>query len=266
MAIVRHIQDGECTEIEPEPTRLPNHGSCNGTIWVSVDCSPWFRPLPVSTEWRRTVPAIEHQRNTMTQPPPFFENPDDTREEIMKATYVALCEHGYSDLTIQRIGDEFSKSKSLLYHHYDSKDELLLDFLEFMLERLEDQLPLQQAGGADDHIEIIVDRTFAPGDTTSDDSFSRALVELRSQAAHDERYREYFNRSDQFVRKHVAYVIRSGIEQGVLQDVDPRETAALFQIVFVGAMTQRVTSDNDILEDGRAAFERYVRECLLSEE
>jgi AcrR family transcriptional regulator len=196
----------------------------------------------------------------------FPDEPADTREAIMKATYDALCAHGYSDLTIQRIGDEFSKSKSLLYHHYDSKDELLLDFLEYMLDRLEERLPVHQAGGPEDHVRKIVERTFTLGDFVGDDDFSRALVELRAQAAHDEAYREHFTRSDAFVRKHIAYIIRSGIEEGVFRDVDPQETAALFQLVIVGSMTQRVTNDDDILTAAHDPFEQYVRECLLVDE
>jgi AcrR family transcriptional regulator len=201
----------------------------------------------------------------MSKQDDFLDDPTDTREEILRATYVAFCEHGYSDLTIQRIGDDFAKSKSLLYHHYDSKDDLLLDFLEFMLDRLEGQLSEPREGDAEQRIEEIVERTFAPAGYMTED-FTRALVELRAQAAHDDRYREYFTRSDQFVRNHVMYLIRSGIEAGVFQDVDARETAALFQVVFDGTISQHVTSDDDILGDARAAFERYVRSCLLDAE
>ncbi|WP_222914743.1 TetR/AcrR family transcriptional regulator [Natrinema sp. SYSU A 869] len=202
----------------------------------------------------------------MTQLPPFLEDPGGTRGAIMSATYTALCKHGYSDLTTQRIGDEFSKSKSLLYHHYDSKDDLLLDFLEFMLDQTEEQIPAYGEGGADDHIEEIVDQTFGFGNTATTTEFTQAVVELRSQAAHDDDYREYFTRSDQFVRKHVAHTIRSGIEQGVFQEVDPQQTAALFQTVLVGTMQLRVTNDDkDVLEDSRAAFERYIEEYLIKE-
>jgi AcrR family transcriptional regulator len=201
----------------------------------------------------------------MNQSAPFLENPESTREEILKATYEAFCKHGYSGITIQRISDEFPKSKSLLYHHYDGKDDLLLDFLEFMLDQGEEQLPLQTGEGADDHIEMIVDSMFLSGEIMNSEDFSRAMVELRAQAAHDDQYREYFSRTDRFISKHVEYVIRSGIEQGVFQEVDPEETAALFQVMFVGTTTQRVTSDESILEDCRAEFERYVRECLLKE-
>ncbi|MGQ3413919.1 TetR/AcrR family transcriptional regulator [Natrinema sp. LN54] len=203
----------------------------------------------------------------MTQLPPFLEDPGGTRGAIMSATYVALCKHGYSDLTIQRIGDEFSKSKSLLYHHYDSKDDLLLDFLEFMLNQVEEQIPVYGDGDVDDHIGEIVDQTFGFGDTATPTEFTQAIVELRSQATHNDDYREYFTRSDRFIRKHIAHTIRSGIEQGEFQEVDPQQTAALFQSVFLGTMVFRVTNDEEaVLEDSRDAFERYIREYLLVEE
>ncbi|WP_338727245.1 TetR family transcriptional regulator C-terminal domain-containing protein [Haladaptatus sp. DJG-WS-42] len=199
----------------------------------------------------------------MTHTPPFAIDPADTREAIMLATYRALCTHGYADLTIQRIGNEFSKSKSLLYHHYDSKDELLLDFLSFMLDSLDEQLPVHQSDGASDHLRAIVERMFAPTDEDGHGAFSRAMVELRAQAAHDDAYREHFTRSDQFFRKHIAHTIRSGIEQGVFQDVDANETAALLQTMFIGTMTQRVTGDEDALDATMTALNEYIDSQLL---
>ncbi|SDJ45095.1 DNA-binding transcriptional regulator, AcrR family [Halovenus aranensis] len=196
----------------------------------------------------------------------FFEEPEDTREEILKATYEAFCEHGYSDITIQKISDKFPKSKSLLYHHYDGKDELLLDFLEFMLSQAEEQFPLRTGEGADEHIELVLDTMFLSGGILTDEDFSRAMVELRAEAAHDERYREYFTRTDRFTSRHVEYLIRSGIEQGVFQEVDPEETAAMFQVMFVGTATQKVTSNESVLEACRSEFERYIRNCLLRDD
>ncbi|WP_336360841.1 TetR/AcrR family transcriptional regulator [Haladaptatus sp. ZSTT2] len=201
----------------------------------------------------------------MTHTPPFAIDPADTREAIMLATYRALCTHGYADLTIQRIGDEFSKSKSLLYHHYDSKDELLLDFLSFMLDSLDEQLPVHANGGAGDHLRAIVERMFAPTGEDGEGAFSRAMVELRAQAAHDDAYREHFTRSDQFFRKHIAHTIRSGIEQGVFQDVDANETAALLQTMFIGTMTQRVTGDEEALDATMAALNEYIDSQLLQD-
>lgn len=74
----------------------------------------------------------------------------DVRNAIMTATYEALCAHGYTDLTAQDIADRTDKSKSLLFYHYDSKDDLVADFLVFLRELFDerfddtdDQSPVQ---------------------------------------------------------------------------------------------------------------------------
>ena len=182
----------------------------------------------------------------MTRTPPFLEEPTDTREAIMKATYLALCEHGYADLTIQHIADEFDKSKSLLYHHYGSKDELLLEFLEFMLDRFEANLPYPGGKTETEYLDAFLDRVLATPLPEGARDFSRAMVELRAQAAHDEEFRAYFTRSDRFFRKQLAHLVRGGIERGVFRDVDPERTAAALHAVVTGAMTQRATTDDDV--------------------
>ncbi|MFB6141054.1 MAG: TetR/AcrR family transcriptional regulator [Halosimplex sp.] len=199
----------------------------------------------------------------MTRTPPFLEDPSTTREAIMKATYHALCEHGYADLTIQRIGDEFEKSKSLLYHHYDSKDDLLLDFLDFMLERFEDRLPYPQGESVTEHLDAILDRVLVAPSAEESGDFAQAMVELRAQASHDAEFRDHFTRSDQFFRKQIARIIREGTEQGVFREVDSRQTAATIHAIVVGTMTQRVTTDDDRTDLIRAEVDRYLRNCVL---
>ncbi|HET7323460.1 MAG TPA: helix-turn-helix domain-containing protein, partial [Halococcus sp.] len=64
----------------------------------------------------------------------------DTTDELMHATYRALCKHGYANLTMQDIADESTKSKAALHYHYDTKQDLLLAFLSFLYERFEERL------------------------------------------------------------------------------------------------------------------------------
>ncbi|WP_423744281.1 TetR/AcrR family transcriptional regulator (plasmid) [Haladaptatus sp. SPP-AMP-3] len=202
----------------------------------------------------------------MTETPTFLEDPTDTRDAIMRATYLALCNHGYADLTIQRIADEFPKSKSLLYHHYDGKDDLLLDFLEFMLEQQRERIPAEPTSSADDHLNAIFKRVFRTPMTDDYRDFWRAMVELRAQAAHDEKYRDHFTRSDEFFRELFANVVRSGIDDGVFREVNPERTAAYLQTTITGVMTQRVTTNGDIIEDVREELDEYVRLRLLAGE
>jgi len=202
----------------------------------------------------------------MTRTPSFLEEPSTTREAIMKATYHALCRHGYANLTIQHIGDEFEKSKSLLYHHYDSKADLLLDFLDFMLEQFEDRIPYPQSQSVTEYLDAILDRILVTPFPEESRDFARTMVELRAQAAHDDEFREHFTRSDQFFRKQIARIIRAGIEQDVFQDVDSRQTASMIHTIIIGTMTQRVTTDDDLADQIRTEVDRYLQECVLADE
>lgn len=186
----------------------------------------------------------------------LFDDPNGTREEIMEATYEALCQHGYADLTIQRIGDEFPKSKSLLYHHYDSKDALLLDFLAYMLEHFETSVPRQDHPDAAAHLQAVFDHVLPDELDEGPREFTSAMVELRAQAAHDPEYREHFTRSTRFFHDRFATIVESGIDQGVFRDVDPDRVAALLLATIDGARFQRVTIEGD---DDIAAVREELR-------
>lgn len=201
----------------------------------------------------------------------FLESTDGTREESMCATYLALCEHGYADLTIQRIGEEFPKSKSLIYHHYDGKDKLLRDFLSFMLTQFEDAapfedaMPFEDADDPGDHLDAILDHALAPSASETRREFTRAMIELRGQAAHDAKYREQFTRHDRFFPGRIATLVEAGIEAGVIKQVDPDAVATFLMATFNGSMVERVTSDADAAAAVREEADAYVRSVLLED-
>ncbi len=191
----------------------------------------------------------------------FDVDADDTEAALMAATYCALCDHGYADLTIQKIGAEFEKSNSLLYHHYDGKDDLLVGFLEFVLDQFETDVPLEDVDDPWDRLERLLEHMLAP--TLDDDrrEFTEAMVELRAQAAHDPAYREAFTRHDRFFHEQLTATVREGIDRGRFGAVDPERVASLVQTTLVGAMTQRVTTDP---EYGAARIDEVRRELLAS--
>jgi AcrR family transcriptional regulator len=199
----------------------------------------------------------------MAAPDSFLESPGGTREEIMRATYLALCEHGYADLTIERISEEFPKSKSLIYHHYDGKDELLLGFLEFMVGRFEETIPVDDDGGAADHLRAVLDHVLVTPLPAERREFAEAMVELRAQAAHDQRYRDHFTRSDRFFRDRIAAIVDAGVEEGAFAERDPEATAAFLVTVVNGSTIERVTSDHDTAAAVREQVEAYLAAVLL---
>lgn len=200
----------------------------------------------------------------MDETPPFFEDAEGTQEALIRATYHALCEHGYADLTIQRIGEHFEKSTSLIYHHYDGKDELLLDFLAYMLEEFEERVPREPSTGAVERLETIIDGMVAERHPAGHPEFIRAMAELRAQGANDDRYRDHFTRHDRFFRERLAEIVETGIDEGTFRPVDPHRTAALLTTVITGSLTLQATTDEARAAEVRHGVQALVEATLLA--
>jgi AcrR family transcriptional regulator len=197
---------------------------------------------------------------------PFEDEPASTREAIMQATYVALAEHGYADLTIQRISDEFDKSKSLLYHHYESKDALLVDFMGFMLEQITADLPLAEQPNAYETFMVGIHYIFEDMLAPERSDFVSALLELRAQATHNDTYREQINANERFLQDRFAEIIESGIEEGTFRDVDPHRTAQFVLSVLDGAVLRSTTVDDADLDAIQDELDEYFRSRVLADD
>lgn len=197
---------------------------------------------------------------------PFPESPSETKTAIMRATFDALVEYGYAGLTIDRIDEFFPKSKSLLYHHYEGKDDLLLDFLEQLIEEYEGSFGHDDEADAYTRLTRILDGVAEPTMNDEDVAFTRTLVELRAQAAHDAAYREHFTTSGRFFRDRIADIVADGIEEGVFREVDPDQVAATIHTMATGVMTERVTDDDPHIRAVRDELDAYVEARLLADE
>lgn len=169
----------------------------------------------------------------------------DSRQEIMAATYHALCKHGFAHLTMQDIADEMEKSRPLLHYHYDTKDELLESFLDHIIGWIGDRLAESETEHPVGRLAEFIDRFVIPPD--EEEQFALALLELRLQAVHNEVFREKLT---EHYRENVATVesiIEDGIEAGVFHRVDAHAVGESIYTAMVGAATYQTT-----LEAGNA--------------
>jgi len=195
--------------------------------------------------------------------------PDDSsKEDIMSATFDALCEHGYANLTMHAIADEFDKSKSLIHYHYDSKDDLLAAFMDHLLENFVDMVT--GCGGQEpiDELRRMAEIVVVGGDDGHDpDDFHTALLGLRAQAPYDEQLREQLARNDARIRELIADMVREGQERGQFDEsVDPDEFAALFRSAIEGAQSHGVIlGDAAPTDDVMAAVDDLLVDRLLAD-
>lgn len=187
----------------------------------------------------------------------FFSDPTGTKEELLAATYRALHQHGYTALSLQTIGEEFPKSTSLIYHHYDSKDALVVDCLDAMLDQLEANIPAEPS---DPHESIAAFLTMIYADPDSEDyQFLRALTEIRGQAPHDDAFQAQFRRADRILQRRLETAIAAGVEREVFVVENAERTANQLYTLLTGAMVRRTsTGDSVCLNAFHAAVESLL--------
>ncbi|ELZ69331.1 TetR family transcriptional regulator [Haloferax prahovense DSM 18310] len=184
---------------------------------------------------------------------------EPAKRRIMEATDRALRKHGYGNLTIQHIADEFENSKTLLYYHYDGKDELLVDFLDYVLARFLDGLP-QGDRTPREELETLVDALLP--ETLSEEAYrlQLSMFELRVNAPHDENCREEYRHVDAELTELLRDILVRGVEAGEFEVADPEAEAELFLSILTGTRARRLTvfEPDESIESLRAAIESHI--------
>lgn len=185
-------------------------------------------------------------------------------DEIMAATGRALRRYGLTDLTTQKIANEWGKSQSLLHYYFETKAELLVSFIESI--RAESQHAYEEH--ADDppleRIRWFLNRDLNSAIDADHRERSAGLFELHTQAAQKAAYRDELNKHEDDAREFIETAIRDGIEEGTFRDVDTKEVALLVLSIHDGVMLRaRALRRDDDVPTARRGIETYVLSELL---
>jgi len=187
---------------------------------------------------------------------------EDGDDEVMEATYRALCEHGYAGLTVQDIADRSEKSKSTLHYHYDTKREILLAFLDYLYDGFEDRL---RDTDADTPAEEVVE-VLSPRDDAVDEGFRTAILEMKAQSPYDEHIRGKLVEFDDALADHLEGVVRRGVEDGVFRDDVEAASASEFLVTLGNGLRTRSVTVGKTHDELRETVERYVETRLVAGE
>jgi AcrR family transcriptional regulator len=180
----------------------------------------------------------------------------DARAEVALAVRKALAEYGYERLTTAKIAQHYANSEAGLYYYFDSKDEMIAAFLEHAAANVTEDLSEIDTSDPENALRTACKRLFrSPDDPDSDMYIS--IMELLSHAPHNETIREPLVEMETACINTLAEIVRTGVERGVFQSVDPRTTAAFLLAAADGSTGYYVALElaaGDTLEDGWSMY------------
>lgn len=190
----------------------------------------------------------------------------DPADDIMRATYCALCERGYADLTMRHIAEEADRSKAALHYHYESKHGLMLAFLDHLFEHFTERVGAFD-GSIDDpdqRLRTFLDDVLHPPNVDNVREFRTALLEIKAQAPYDEAFRDRLEAFDDHIYDTVHDLVAAAIEANVYRDdTDPDEVARFIVTLVDGAQARHVVAGEDA-DRIQSTLESYLDGHLLA--
>ena len=183
--------------------------------------------------------------------------PLETKQRIREAAFHALVKHGYTDLSIKDIGAESDYNPSLIYHYFDSKDDLLLSMLDVFVEIFvgeEVQQPITdpeaELRGFTDHLlhptPTQANRVMASPPAKIATAISRVYVELWAHATWDDEYRRRVTQIENRLKTAINQLIHAGVETGEFREVEVGKTAELVLALVLQRLHTRITTDRAV--------------------
>jgi AcrR family transcriptional regulator len=191
----------------------------------------------------------------------------DTQTVLMRAAYHTLCDHGFAEFSLRKVAQESGKSRGLVHYHFDSKTDLVVSLLDYLVGQFESRFSEVEAGDAMDRLDDVLEWVaFGPElfGRSGDDYFT-AILELRLRAPYDVAIRDRLTENYEIVVERIADIIRAGIDAGEFRHVDPVATATFVVVAVDGARNTDLTMGTDgTVETTLSAIETYVFESLTA--
>lgn len=183
-----------------------------------------------------------------------------TEQRIREAAFRALAKHGYAELSIKDIGNELGQNPSLIYHYFNSKDDLLRSMLSVFVEIFIGQQSEQPITDAEEELRRFIGQILHPKPTQVEEvvlsppsdiekATSRIFVELWAHATWDSEFRRETTQVENRLREALVRIIRAGIELDQFRSVDPELTADhIFFLLKQGIHTRTTTNRDTAVE------------------
>jgi AcrR family transcriptional regulator len=172
-------------------------------------------------------------RKIMTQ-----QRSEETRANILDAAVRRFAISGYDAASVDDICSEAGVSKGAFYHHFPTKQAVFLALLDGWLKTVDSGLDgLRQSNVRETFVQMT---QLLPAIFAAADDRLPMFLEFWTQASRDETvwaatiapYRHY--------REHFANLIRDGIAEGSIKEVDPEAAAQVILSLAVGLFLQGV--------------------------
>lgn len=182
------------------------------------------------------------------------------QKEIIEAFYRVAQQEGVENTSFAKIAKELDITPSLLVHYFNTKEELLLGLIDFIVNRYQHiyRLKARKNISALDHLLCILDNIFSRkwNDLIDDGVFYSCFAFV----FRDQRVRHRFKDMTLLLRQWLANAVQACVDEQQIEVEDVNQTADLIFVISDGAYYFLSMIDDPVEYDERLAG--YHRQAL----
>ncbi|MBI2876191.1 MAG: TetR/AcrR family transcriptional regulator [Candidatus Tectomicrobia bacterium] len=159
------------------------------------------------------------------------------RAQLVETACQCILEKGYRNFTLQDVTDRLGLSKGSLYHHFETKEELLLAVLDHLIHGWDQVIEKKLEGleGAEEKLSALLEASFEIG---RDEVSYQVLVDFWGEMDQNQAFREANTAFYARYRHQIAEIIEEGIQDGVFRQVDSAIAASMILALIDGFSLQ----------------------------
>lgn len=177
----------------------------------------------------------------------------DSKEKILEATYKVLIQEGYSGLSIRKIADKAEIDKSLIYHHFGSKKDLIIGFLDLIAKEVQkEHQKILRTENKEKMLEKLLNFSFS-FDEPGHWELEKALMEIQAQASKDEQLSEKLQELDEIFLTDLNQIFDK------LGSETPRSDSEIYLSLVYGSISRKAAiQDKKGLERLRSQVKEVI--------
>ncbi len=178
---------------------------------------------------------------------------------LIRSAYKVMGQKGLSRFSLQDVADEAEVSKAILPYYFESKENLILLTMRWVLARVAQRIreAIDEVETAEGKVSAMVDAIFVSPE--SNRRFYLVFFGFLVHAARSERFGDVSATFHEICNGLYAEVVQLGQEEGGFHDTEPREAAAVVRALVDGLFTQWVQD-----RDWEQSHEEYREVCKRS--
>ena len=177
-----------------------------------------------------------------------------SKNKLLKSAAACFAENGFDAASVDEICRHAGLSKGGFYHHFASKQDLIIELLNQWLERVDDYI--KSAQGSSKNMQELFTNIAGKARPVFVEASEQLpiFLELWIKASRDPKLKErtiiFYKRYLDFFKK----VINEGMDNGVVREVNPVAASRIIMAVAVGLMMQ------GLLDPDGADWDKVARE------